>query len=921
MRVERDFEELYRTEDDPWGIGEAKAERYDVYREMLLRHSGSRGRLLDVGCGLGAPLARCEGDFDQLVGLELSSEAIDRGARRFPGIRFVQGSADELGRSPVDGDTFDAIVYSDVIAYLDEAGKRGSLRWIADHLAKDGVALVAAWCPGGDYPTPEELERLVSRELVILDKRLLETGHQAFVARRKRWLVALTVDYETWQPIPEGRRIDWEADVFAPTDRLMEACGRQGVPLTLFAELGEYLWLAEHEPDLADRMAAQWRAAVSGGHDVQLHLHPSWLPELGARRDGDRWEWDWRYGRAADYPGDLAELVGRCKTALEEAIRPARSDYEVTCFRAGAYEAQPFTRLYDALEANGIGCDSSVYAGGHREGRSYDYSLAYSDHQPYFASRYDPQLKAPPSERAVVELPIFTPKPGQRWTFDGGEGAEFAGRLRERRELLSDAGPSSEGARRLAQARWLVSTAYWLARGHRRVANRVLPRPVARLMTTYGPERLVGDEYFVLVGHTKANLDIEAIEQGLRDLEADFEFPKLSELAARSRPELERAVNTDAGAEARRQVRREYRAVMGDERNESQSFRLQELIPWDRRRVLDLGCGAGTWSARIAELRPWMDVVGVDVGEDFIAKARRQYESARVSFQVEDFAALSFAEGSFDCVYADNSLEHAFDVDATLREITRVLRPGGVLVAALPPDARNPAQVCDNHTWKTAPHEVRMRLEAAGLVDVEVEEIDTYRELGMPPFPPSDDRMMYLTAWRRDSAATGFERAAEVADFVYRALNPGEPHDTDDLRTLLARGRAWCAGYTLAAGLLLRREGYGVRWATMVAHQHPRGRGTAREDTHEVLEVRSPSGDVKVLDAMANRWFDASLDDLLRDPGLAATDGEGDARWRERGYDLYASSFWYERVVRIAMRDDLGEDQRFRTVAPEPAAA
>ena len=96
-----------------------------------------------------------------------------------------------------------------------------------------------------------------------------------------------------------------------------------------------------------------------------------------------------------------------------------------------------------------------------------------------------------------------------------------------------------------------------------------------------------------------------------------------------------------------------------------------------------------------------MHVVGVDVGEEFIAAAQERYGSDRVAFTVADFTSLPFEDGAFDCVYADNSLEHAYDVDASVREATAFCRTGGVLVAAIPSDARNPANACDNHTWKT----------------------------------------------------------------------------------------------------------------------------------------------------------------------------------------------------------------------------
>jgi ubiquinone/menaquinone biosynthesis C-methylase UbiE len=187
---------------------------------------------------------------------------------------------------------------------------------------------------------------------------------------------------------------------------------------------------------------------------------------------------------------------------------------------------------------------------------------------------------------------------------------------------------------------------------------------------------------------------------------------------------------------------------MGDERNTAPSDHLQAMIPSAATDILDLGCGAGDWSARIASQRPWTHVTGVDIGKDFISAASERHGCARVSFCVADFAALPFSDSTFDCVYADNSLEHAWDVDATLREVRRVLRPNGVLVAAIPSDARNPDAICDNHTWKTEPWDVWRRLTTAGLSEIEIDERDLYREMGQPPFPPSRDQMMFVAAWR-----------------------------------------------------------------------------------------------------------------------------------------------------------------------------
>jgi SAM-dependent methyltransferase len=915
VQVRRDFDEIYQTQEDPWNIGEARGERYDLYYELLLGRARSRSRILDVGCGFGAFLARFRNDFDELVGAEISAEAISKGRERFPFINFVQASAGALDEAIAADDRYAAIIYSDVVYYLDDAAKDASLRSIATRLEADGVALIAAWCPGGNYLRPEELRRLVQRHFAIEDEHVLDSGHAAFIGQRKRFLVALTVDYETWQPIPPGRAIDWEKDIFEPTDRLLAACEPEAAKVTLMAEVGEYLWLREHDSALAERMADQWRDAVSRGHDVQLHLHPVWLPELGASYAAGTFSWDESFAKIDDFPGDVSDLIRRCKVALEEAIRPVAPAYEVVAYRAGAYEAQPFRRLYDALAVNAMFCDSSVYAGGRREGRGYDYTLAYSSGQPYFASRFDPQLKAPPAEQAVIELPVLTLAPGERWMFDGNEAEPFArrllGELAKRR-----ARASSESFRRKKTLRALLAMAYARLSPKRAWTNRVLPRRIAHLIPDYERERLAGHEYFVLIGHTKADLDFDSIRKGLHLLQTTtpVEFVTLSDMARTARDDLESSVAVGPREEAERQVEREYCAVLGSERNEAQSHYLQDLIPLDRGRVLDLGCGAGDWSNRIARLFPWMTVTGIDVGIDFIAAATERHASDRVSFAVADFRALPFDDGSFDCVYADNSLEHAWDVQATLRETHRVLADNGVLVAAIPSDARNPRRTTDNHTWKTAPHDVHARLVDAGFVDVDIEEVDTYRRLGMPPYPPACDRMMYVRAWKRDRPLSRTERAAQLMRYAYTTLSPDRGNDSPDALEVLAGGHAWCGGYAVAVGEMLRREGYDVRWISMLAENHPRGRGDRRVDSHEVVEV-AVDGSRRVIDAMSGVFFESSIDDLLTRPDAADIARTRDDRYTLRDYDLYSTSFWYSRVKKVAVRQNPRDRVRYADVA------
>jgi SAM-dependent methyltransferase len=900
MKVSRDFEALYRAEADPWNIGSADSDRYERYLAMALPFAGTA--VLDIGCGFGAFLSRFRGSGAKLHGVELSETAIAKGRDRFPFIEFHAGSAAAPDRVQALAEVrFDLIVCSDVIYYLDDREKIGLLDWINRHLTDDGKALIAAWCPGGQYLTPSEFGDYATGSLLVDCVETFDSGHVAMLASRRRTLVALTFDYETWQPIPDGKQIDWAADIFEPTDRLLAMLGRSSAVATFFVEMGEYFWLEERQPDLARRMEDQLRQIAERGHDVQLHLHTSWLPELGADCRQGVWTWDWAYAKAADYPGDLNALIGRCKERLEEIIKPVRPDYSVTSFRAGAYQAQPFERLGKALIAHGLIADSSVYSGGLNTERQFDYRNAYSRCDPYFADLLDPQLKAVPSEEVIVELPIFTPEPGRRWFVDGNEGPQLASRLRRFEEQRRHR-PSLRTMRFRRRVRELCGMAYSMLGGVRSWVNRLLPKALVYRLIAHHYGRPSGHGFYVAIGHTKTELRYADIESNILAMRTGLgvEFVGMSDMARLAHAALSTG-KRGAAQELEHQVERESSAILSEQRNEAQSFHLQDMVPLDCTRVLDFGCGAGYWSARIAALYPWMSVIGIDGGQAFIDKANDRYVSDRVSFRRADFLSLPFDDESFDCVYADNTIEHSFDVQATLDEICRVLKPGRSLVAALPLDALNPDSDCDNHTWKTTESQVRLRLERSGFEGLECHVLDTFRQLGMPPFPPSNDKMLYVRAWKRREPGGRLARVAQAMDWLYGHVHPGQGNVELSAARILTDGHALCVGYAVTLLELLRREGFDVELVTMEAENHPRGRGSRSCDSHQAVELRL-DGRTYLLDPTANVLFPHGIESLLDCPALAEGYASGDERWAERRYDLYAGPFWYERVIRYARR-------------------
>lgn len=110
-------------------------------------------------------------------------------------------------------------------------------------------------------------------------------------------------------------------------------------------------------------------------------------------------------------------------------------------------------------------------------------------------------------------------------------------------------------------------------------------------------------------------------------------------------------------------------------------FRIFDTIidVWRDQRVLDLGCGGGFMSEAL--VARGARVVGVDPSGPAIAAARAHAATrANPEYRVGFAEAIPADDGVFDVVVCVDVLEHVRDVDATLRECARVLRPGGILL-------------------------------------------------------------------------------------------------------------------------------------------------------------------------------------------------------------------------------------------------
>jgi ubiquinone/menaquinone biosynthesis C-methylase UbiE len=111
-----------------------------------------------------------------------------------------------------------------------------------------------------------------------------------------------------------------------------------------------------------------------------------------------------------------------------------------------------------------------------------------------------------------------------------------------------------------------------------------------------------------------------------------------------------------------------------------------QMLLGGRGRLLEVGCGPGIMLPDLLALG--FDVRAIDVSAEMIRRAEQRMTghplARRCRLAVGDVERLEFGEGAFDAVLAMGVLEYLPACDGALREMVRVLRPGGHLVLTVP---------------------------------------------------------------------------------------------------------------------------------------------------------------------------------------------------------------------------------------------
>ncbi len=110
---------------------------------------------------------------------------------------------------------------------------------------------------------------------------------------------------------------------------------------------------------------------------------------------------------------------------------------------------------------------------------------------------------------------------------------------------------------------------------------------------------------------------------------------------------------------------------------------IAQLSPFHPRRLLDVATGTGDFAILSAMMLEPQSVLGIDLSEGMMEVGRRKVEerglSKVISFVREDCTKMSLPDNAFDAVTAAFGIRNFQDLDSGLREMCRVLKPGGHL--------------------------------------------------------------------------------------------------------------------------------------------------------------------------------------------------------------------------------------------------
>lgn len=190
-------------------------------------------------------------------------------------------------------------------------------------------------------------------------------------------------------------------------------------------------------------------------------------------------------------------------------------------------------------------------------------------------------------------------------------------------------------------------------------------------------------------------------------------------------------------------------------------------------KIIEVGCGAG-WLC--PTLEQFGKVTATDLSDEVLARAQQRMPD--VEFVAGDFMALDFPEGVFDVVVNIEVLSHVADKDAYIAKITRLLKPGGLMMMAT---QNRPVLEKHNDVHPAKPGQLRQWVDRTELNDLLGRHL-TVREISTIT-PSASKGLMRLVAGRvakkvmRTIAGKGPERMLAKTGFGWTLMALAQKSD------------------------------------------------------------------------------------------------------------------------------------------------
>lgn len=259
---------------------------------------------------------------------------------------------------------------------------------------------------------------------------------------------------------------------------MLECVERHGAKMSIFAEVGQqWAHLKEgQESKWALNIAREWETclqdAITRGHDVQMHFHPTWYESF---HNGTEWKLNLNNWALADLSFEQIEHeLKRGREYFNFLFQKVVPNYKCLCFRAGAFCLQPIDRTLLAIKSAGFVADSSVLPG-YWDYLYFDYRDVLLKTGPYVLSEKSLNANRQGSAH-ILELPVHTEQVWDvpilrrllpawlslRWQFGISPDFQYIKWARERDKNIKELSPMPDP---LAKKRFLakLSPFNWLS--------------------------------------------------------------------------------------------------------------------------------------------------------------------------------------------------------------------------------------------------------------------------------------------------------------------------------------------------------------------------------------------------------------------------------------------------------------------------